>query len=322
MAGGYIRAAPDGASTMAQAREGKKREAEEADLGRTAAALREEVEGAGRRLELGAGALLRRYGLKQLDEEGAARVGHALSRQGIRVKPSLLSVLERRAEAAEQAGDADPTLSLPVAKLRGEQLVLSRGPALAVQGAVGLGVVAFGVGFAAYWAYGLVVLLAAVAATVLVVVGFDWLDRRLPPPYPRGRLLGAGVALLVIALVGAVVVLPIRSNRRAEASAKFHVKVANAAIGFGDAEGAAKALELAAAEDPDYLPVVTAQLRLLALQNAEALSELDRKQFAYRSAVGAMRAGDFKRAIGELRTIKGFRDADRLLDQARRGTGP
>lgn len=291
-------------------------------LDQAAEALRDDIDQAGRRLELSTGDLLGRFGIESLDEETAGRVGRVLGAQGISARPGPNRLFAQGVDRLEQEAPAGPgsddPLVVRVADLPDGPVVLTRGPALALQGVALIGIPAAAVGAATYWLYGVVTALAAVAAAVLASVGFDWLDRRLPSGWPRGRLLGVALGAVLIGLVGVTVVLPVRSKRTNDAQARFYVKSANEAIDLGDVKGASTALAAAAKESPGYQPAVLAQIRLLALQNQLTAKDLDRKQFLYEEAKRAARENDFGAAVRRLRSIRGFRDANELLPRYRR----
>jgi hypothetical protein len=144
----------------------------------------------------------------------------------------------------------------------------------AVQGAVGLGVLATAIGYLAYWPYGLGLAVATVLAVALLARRFAAVDRAVPAWVPRGRTLGALVAAAALALAVLFVVLPVRAGRLDDsraASAAGLVQAADAAVGRGALPEAERLLGEAASVDPRHPALEAVRARVIAARVVEQL---------------------------------------------------
>lgn len=207
--------------------------------------------------------------------------------------------------------------------LRGERttVVLDRG--LAVQGALVVTVLAALVGAAGSPLYGVLLGVAGLVGTALAAFAFGALDRRAPAWLPRGRTLGAAVAVpLVVAMFFAAVV-PIRASRAAHhdnpAFAAALLQGAREALKVKDVDRAEDRVVQASFADPDDPDLDNVRSDVLAARIQAMLDEQARKEGIYARAERAYRAGRRGQAVALMAQIKGFRDADARLADYRAG---
>ena len=200
-------------------------------------------------------------------------------------------------------------------------VALDRG--LAIQGAVALAVAALVVGAAGSPLYGLLLGLGGAVGVALVVLRFHWLAERAPGWLPRGRTLGAAVALPFIVLMFVVAVLPIRAHRSAPHDnpgfATSLLQGARESLKSGDVKTAEDRVVQASFADPNNPDLPNVRDDLVVTRVQQLLDEQNRRQSVYDSAERAYRAGDRRRAIRLMASLKGFRDAQQRVAAFRAG---
>ena len=151
--------------------------------------------------------LLDRARRPRLDEQSAVDLTRSLRYRGLRIEPSLFTVLAQAGEEEWDPADIDsPGIAAGPERLGDVRVTLRADPTLALDGVLLVGMAAACLGLYRSLAY---MFAACVGAGFAVALGlrFDELDRRLPAIAPRGRLLGAGAAVVTIALALVVFVV-------------------------------------------------------------------------------------------------------------------
>lgn len=143
------------------------------------------------------------------------------------------------------------------------ELGLSRGAA--ANGAAVIAVLATAAGLYGQWFYGLIFAVAGAAAVWVARNCMPELDRWTPSFIPRGRLLGALLALLFVGVAGVCVALPIRAQRTHDANvarAESLVAQASASAAAGDTTTATNLLSVAVELDPSVPGATATQIQI------------------------------------------------------------
>lgn len=194
----------------------------------------------------------------------------------------------------------------------GGVVVLRPSNRYAVQGAVAIGVLALLAG-------GALSKIAFIGFLPFVVVGvwIAWrqmhlLDRWVPRVVPRGRILGALLMLVLLAISAIVVVQPARSWARHRGDVKNAVALsiqAEAQLAAGDIAGARASVDGALQAAPQLGQVIaTSQKVMVAQINANQNAQLA-AQAAYDRAEADFKAGRRDQAIAAMAALGGFADA-------------
>jgi hypothetical protein len=203
------------------------------------------------------------------------------------------------------------THAKPTAAVR---LVASR--TYALQGAVVAVAAATVLGYAGRPLYGLLMGGAAAIGLLVLIWRFDWLDRTVPAPVPRGRLLGLLVTVPLSAIVFLAAVEPLRASGRGDhkrALAARLVGFADAAIDKGQLNDARQFLFKAEAQDPDLPTIADVRAHLITATVQAQLADFARKEGTFDQAERAFRAGNVARAISLMASLGDFRDAPERL---------
>ncbi|MEY4226791.1 MAG: hypothetical protein RL190_1548 [Actinomycetota bacterium] len=194
----------------------------------------------------------------------------------------------------------------------------------AMQGAVGLGVLAL--------AAAVVTSKVALAVFVpVVLIGAwlawrqaHWLDRWVPRFVPRGRIMGALLMLILLAVASVAAVQPGRiwlRDRGERQTALTLAAQANAQIDAGDLIGARGSVNGALGQAPELGEVQAVRDRLIVAEiNAHASAVANAtfaSQNAYDRAEAAYAAGDWQEAIDGFTALGGFADAPTRLAAVR-----
>ena len=235
------------------------------------------------------------------DPEETARFAQALLRlHGVRVRPRL-----------SDAGAVRTTLRI------------DRG--LAVQGAVAVALFAAIVGASGRFLYAVVLGLAGAAGVLLVSKGWDWLDEHAPDLIPRGRTLGALTAFVPVLIAGLAVVLPVHEAGKEKHGnpglAASLLQGARESLAAGDPKTAQDRVQQARLADPGNPAIDDVRDEVTVAQVRKLLDEQARKEGVFDEAERAYAAGDVKRAIRLMASIKGFRNADARLSAYRHREG-
>lgn len=204
----------------------------------------------------------------------------------------------------------------------GEQGVVVLRPSnrFAIQGAVAVGVLALIAG-------GVASKIAFAGFLPFVLVGawiawtqMDRLDRWVPRIVPRGRILGALVMIVLLAVSAVVVVNPARDWVRNRGQVRDAVNLsvqAEAQMAAGDLAGARASVDQALQIKPELGQVqATAQKLMVAQVNANtnaALTAQFAAQNAYDRAEAAYARGDWQEAIDGMAAVGAFADAPTRL---------
>lgn len=144
----------------------------------------------------------------------------------------------------------------------------------------------------------------------------DVLDRITPKIVPRGRILGALLMLILLALVAVIFVQPARTVVRDRGETRDALALAaqaNAQLDAGDVEGARGSVDAALRLRPGIGEVQVVRDRLLVTQTQQAASgaalDAAARQLAYQRAEEAFAAGDYDTAIAEMSAIGEVSDA-------------
>jgi hypothetical protein len=194
----------------------------------------------------------------------------------------------------------------------------------AVQGAVGLGLVALAAAAATSR-------IAAAVFVPVVLVGAwlawrqaHWLDRWVPRLVPRGRIMGALLMLVLLAVASVAVVNPARDWVRNRGQVRDAVNLsiqAEAQLNAGDLAGARASIDQAMQIRPELGQVqATAQKIMVAQVNAHTSAVANANfasQNAYDRAEAAYAAGDWQDAIDGFTGLGGFADAPTRLAAVR-----
>lgn len=182
----------------------------------------------------------------------------------------------------------------------------------AVQGAVAIGVLALLAG-------GVMSKIAFIGFLPFVLVGvwIAWrqmhlLDRWVPRVVPRGRILGALLMLVLLAIATIAVVQPARSWARHRGDVKNAVALsiqAEAQLAAGDIAGARASVDGALQAAPQLGQVIATSQKVMVAQIAANQNAQLAAQAAYDRAEADFRAGRREQAISEMAALGGFADA-------------
>jgi len=157
---------------------------------------------------------------------------------------------------------------------------LGLNPDAAAVGASVVALLATAAGLYSQWVYGLIFAVSGGAAVWVARNCMPELDRWTPGFIPRGRLLGAVVAAVFVAVAGVAVALPIHDQRNSDANAQAAalkattaenlVQEATASAAAGNTSGATTLLGQALQIDPTVPGGEAAQVQILSdvVQNA------------------------------------------------------
>ncbi|MGA0122229.1 MAG: hypothetical protein ACO3KD_04380 [Gaiellales bacterium] len=194
----------------------------------------------------------------------------------------------------------------------------------AVQGAIGLGLVALAAAAATSK-------IAAAVFVPVVLVGAwvawrqaHWLDRWVPRIVPRGRIMGALLMLVLLAVASVAVVNPARDWVRNRGQVRDAVNLsiqAETQLNAGDLIGARASIDQAMQIRPDLGQVqATAQKIMVAQVNTHTSATTNAAfaaQNAYDRAEDAYAAGDWREAIDAFTALGDFADAPTRLAEVR-----
>lgn len=194
---------------------------------------------------------------------------------------------------------------------------------LSIQGAAAVAVLAAVVGAAGSGLYGVLLGAAGLAGTAIAAFAFAALDRRAPDWLPRGRSLGAAVALPLVIVVFFAAVVPIRASRMAHHDnpvfAAALLEGARQSLQVHDVRSAEDRVVQATFADPGNPDLANVRSEVLAARIQQMLDEQSHSEGVYARAERAYRAGRRRDAIVLMEQIKGFRDADQRLADYRAG---
>lgn len=168
--------------------------------------------------------------------------------------------------------------------------------------------------------YGLVLAAAGLCGVAAIASGHA--TRFAPQRIPRGRLLGVFVALIPIIVVGALVILPLRSHYSSHdgvVNATALVRQADAAINHGDFATAKRKLFEAEASAPNPPAADDVRAHLIVAVVQSQIDDAARKDGIYSAAERAFGAGHRSRAATLMRSISGWKDADARAQAFLRG---
>ena len=182
----------------------------------------------------------------------------------------------------------------------------------AVQGAAGLGILALLAG-------GALSKIAFIGFLPFVIVGvwIAWrqmhlLDRWVPRVIPRGRILGALLMLVLLAIAAIAVVQPARSWARHRGDVRNAVALsvlAEAQLAAGDLAGARASVDGALQVAPDLGQVIATSQKVMVAQITANQNAQFAAQAAYNRAEADFAAGRRDQAIAEMAALGGFADA-------------
>ena len=182
----------------------------------------------------------------------------------------------------------------------------------AIQGAAGIGILALLAGGAFSK-----IAFAGFLPFVIVGVWIAWkqmhvLDRWVPRVVPRGRILGALLMIVLLAISAIVVVQPARSWARHRGDVKNAVALsvqAEAQLAAGDITGARASVDGALQAAPDLGQVIATSQKVMVAQIAANQNAQFAAQAAYNRAEADFKAGKRDQAIAEMTALGGFADA-------------
>ena len=182
----------------------------------------------------------------------------------------------------------------------------------AIQGAAGIGILALLAGGAFSK-----IAFAGFLPFVIVGVWIAWkqmhlLDRWVPRAIPRGRILGALLMIILLAISAIVVVQPARSWARHRGDVKNAVALsvqAEAQLAAGDIAGARASVDGALQAAPDLGQVIATSQKVMVAQIAANQNAQFAAQAAYNRAEADFKAGKRDQAIAEMTALGGFADA-------------
>ena len=182
----------------------------------------------------------------------------------------------------------------------------------AVQGAVAIGILALLAG-------GALSKIAFIGFLPFVIVGvwIAWrqmhlLDRWVPRAIPRGRILGALLMIVLLAISAVVVVQPARSWARHRGDVKNAIALsvqAEAQLAAGDIAGARASVDGALQAAPDLGQVIATSQKVMVAQITANQNAQFAAQAAYNRAEADFNAGKRDQAIAEMTALGGFADA-------------
>jgi hypothetical protein len=191
----------------------------------------------------------------------------------------------------------------------------------AIQGALAIGILALAAG-AATSTIALAVFLPVVAIGAwLAWAQIDRLDRWTPRIVPRGRILGALLMIVLLAVASILVVQPGRlwvRERGLTRDALALAAQANAQVDGGDVVGARASIDGALRLKPELGEVQVVRDKVLVAQLRAEQNALLASQAAYDRAEAALAAGDVDAAIEALTALGAFADAPTRLAEIRR----
>jgi hypothetical protein len=197
-------------------------------------------------------------------------------------------------------------------------VTLTTSRSYAIQGALVVTAGATVLGLIGYWLYGVLFAVVGLVTTAGIALGFDSLRGALPAALPRGRLLGAAIAVAAALLVFVAAVLPIRHHRNAVGRARGLVVQADALVNAGQFVQAQD--KLFAAEDlvghPPLIDDVRGHLNEAKVESLLRTQAL--QQAIYDRAERAFERGDARAAIRLATRIRGYADVDQRLREYRR----
>ncbi|MBM3681610.1 MAG: hypothetical protein FJW81_09900 [Actinobacteria bacterium] len=203
-------------------------------------------------------------------------------------------------------------------------VVLRSSNRYAVQGAIGLGVLAIAAALATSK-----IALAVFVPVVLIGAWLawrqaHWLDRWVPRIVPRGRIMGALLMLVLLAVASVAVVNPARDWVRNRGQVRDAVNLsiqAESQLNAGDLAGARASIDQAMQIRPELGQVqATAQKIMVAQVNAHTSAVANANfasQNAYDRAEAAYAARDWQEAIDGFTALGGFADAPARLAAVR-----
>ena len=182
----------------------------------------------------------------------------------------------------------------------------------AIQGAAAIGILALLAGGAMSK-----IAFAGFLPFVIVGVWIAWkqmhvLDRWVPRVVPRGRILGALLMIVLLAISAIVVVQPARSWARHRGDVKNAVALsvqAEAQLAAGDITGARASVDGALQAAPDLGQVIATSQKVMVAQIAANQNAQFAAQAAYNRAEADFKAGKRDQAIAEMTALGGFADA-------------
>ena len=182
----------------------------------------------------------------------------------------------------------------------------------AIQGAAGIGILALLAGGAFSK-----IAFAGFLPFVIVGVWIAWkqmhvLDRWVPRVVPRGRILGALLMIVLLAISAIVVEQPARSWARHRGDVKNAVALsvqAEAQLAAGDITGARASVDGALQAAPDLGQVIATSQKVMVAQIAANQNAQFAAQAAYNRAEADFKAGKRDQAIAEMTALGGFADA-------------
>jgi tetratricopeptide (TPR) repeat protein len=207
----------------------------------------------------------------------------------------------------------------------GGVVVLRPSNRYAIQGAVGIGLLALLAG-------GVLSKIAFIGFLPFVVVGvwIAWrqmhrLDRWVPRVVPRGRILGALLMIVLLAISALVVVQPARDWARQRGDVRNAVALsvqAEAQLAAGDLGGARASVDGALQAAPELGQVIaTSQKVMVAQINANTAAQLQAQavtQSAYDRGLAAYADRRWSEAITDLTAAGAYADAPTQLAEVRR----
>jgi hypothetical protein len=209
-----------------------------------------------------------------------------LTRYGIRSRPSLT-----------QAGSGGVVVLRPTRRY-------------ALQGSIGLGVLAVVTSAVASKIAAAVYVPFVIMGAALIWWQFPRLDRLTPKFVPRGRIIGALAMVVVLALATVIAVQPARNwatQRGIQQNAKNLAAQANAALESGNYLLALQSADLAMKTDPS-LPEVQSSNEKAQAAGLKIVEQAKAQQAA----------GEWKAALATLATLQTFFDAPELIEQYKR----
>ena len=199
-------------------------------------------------------------------------------------------------------------------------IVLRPSNRFALQGAITIGVFALIAGIVTSK-----IAFAIFVPTVAIGAWLTWrqishLDRYVPRVVPRGRIFGALLMLILLAIASIVVVQPARSWARERGQTRDATALAaqaNAQVDAGDIASARGSIDAALRLSPELGDVQVVSDKVLAAQITMQVTAQTNAQFAaqaaYQRAEFEQKAGNWDIAIAQMTALGGFADAPQRL---------